>query len=66
MRLAESMNGRYLREAAMDKALSDRLARHQETIQAICREVRDLLMADGDPLAHIRLIEDPVRNLSSL
>jgi hypothetical protein len=42
------------------------LARRQETIEAICREARDLLLADGDPLAYIRLIEDPVRNLSSL
>jgi hypothetical protein len=31
----------------------------------MCHEARDLLLADADPLANIRLIEDPVRNLSS-
>ena len=40
--------------AAMQMALGRRLARPPETIQAICHEARDLLLADGDPLAKIR------------
>ncbi len=34
----------------------------KKTIKAICRGLRDLLLVDDDPLADIRLIEDPARN----
>jgi hypothetical protein len=37
----------------------------EATIEAIRRALRDLPLADGDPLAHIWPVEDPARHLPS-